>query len=186
MLIGINGFKGAGKDTVGQILVDEWGFTRKSFAAKLKESVAALFDITIEDVDRYKDLNADVVLLGKPMSFRVFLQRYGTEAHRNVFGDKFWINHVLDATPWWAKHNKWVITDARFENELSAIHAAGGYNIQVRRPDTDREDGHASEVRPAHHLIDCIITNDGSLADLAWHVNKALELVTEANNGELI
>ena len=43
-LIGICGLIGSGKDTVGQILVDEYGFTKISFAGTLKDMTAVLFD----------------------------------------------------------------------------------------------------------------------------------------------
>ena len=31
------------------------------------------------------------------MTFREFLQRYGTEAHRDVFGKDFWLEYTLPA-----------------------------------------------------------------------------------------
>jgi hypothetical protein len=178
MLIGINGFKGAGKDTVGDILVKHYGFTKLSFAAKLKQSVAALFDIPLEDVDRYKNLDASVVVMGKSMSFRVFLQRYGTESHREVFGDTFWVEQLLPI-PHWSK--KYVITDARFENELRAVREYDGYNVQVVRPGIEG-DGHASEVAPHAKLIDYVITNEEPLetGSLEMQISDVLDRMGES------
>ena len=43
MIIGICGFIGAGKDTAADYLVNFHSFRRDSFAATLKDSVAAVF-----------------------------------------------------------------------------------------------------------------------------------------------
>ena len=42
MIIGICGLIGCGKGTVGDILVDDYGFTKLSFADKLKDGVATV------------------------------------------------------------------------------------------------------------------------------------------------
>ena len=44
MIIGICGLIGCGKGTVGDILVDDYGFTKLSFADKLKDGVATVFN----------------------------------------------------------------------------------------------------------------------------------------------
>ena len=44
MLIGICGLIGSGKGTVADTLVNDHGFTKISFADKLKDSVATMFD----------------------------------------------------------------------------------------------------------------------------------------------
>ncbi len=42
-IIGIVGFKGAGKDTAGNFFEQNHGFDPDSFAAPLKDAVAAIF-----------------------------------------------------------------------------------------------------------------------------------------------
>ena len=44
MIIGICGLIGCGKGTVGDILVENHGFTKLSFADKLKDGVATVFN----------------------------------------------------------------------------------------------------------------------------------------------
>lgn len=184
MLIGLNGFKNAGKDTVADFLVRNHGFEKISFAASLKESAAALFEIDPSDWDEYK--NDDTVLVAllhtNPQGFRdddipiveitarKFLQRYGTEAHRSVFYDDFWIDALLPSTQ--EDFNEWiagrdvVITDARFPNELMRIRALGGKVVQVIRPALENNDEHVSEQAPDPKLVDVQIANVGSLEDL--------------------
>ncbi len=183
MIIGLNGFKGSGKDTVGSYLVDNYDFTQMSFAAKLKESAAALFNIEPAKWEKWKNDETMRVMLYKAEEFepwvvesdgdpnhyvntisvRQFLQRYGTESHRDIFGTDFWVDHALEGVD--ADENI-VFTDARFENELSRIKSLGGYNVQIIRPNIDDKDSHASEARPPANLIDYVIDNDGGLDHL--------------------
>ena len=43
MIIGLSGIQGAGKDTVGDILISEYGFVKLSFGSALKDVISALF-----------------------------------------------------------------------------------------------------------------------------------------------
>src|SRR6516165_2411699 len=112
MLIGLTGLKGVGKDTVAAILVKDYNYERRAFADPLKKSVAALFDIPFHMVDKLKnDPSIRVTLVkhdygldqmrwaghGNDLTFREFLQRYGTEAHRDVpeMGHDFWVELLL-------------------------------------------------------------------------------------------
>lgn len=192
MIVGINGFKGSGKDTIGAYLVEKYGFERKSFAAKLKESAASLFNIDPNKWEKWKNDPTMRVMLykanedepwevesdGDPdyyantISVRQFLQRYGTEAHRDVFGDDFWVYHGLEDV---SLRKDYVLTDARFENELEAIKELGGYNIRVIRSGFGDIDTHASEVVPPAHLIDYEIENNGTIENLYERVDEFIE-----------
>lgn len=180
MIIGLNGFKSSGKNTIGAYLVENYGFEERSFAAKLKESAAALFNVPVEAWEYLKnDPNARIQLLTGSTYFddptitvREFLQRYGTEAHRSVFDEDFWVDYATKGID----HNKDIVfTDARFENELSRIKLLGGYNLQVLRPSVFTKDSHASEVSPSQHLIDYAIDNVGSLNDLYNKVDEFID-----------
>lgn len=174
----MNGLKGAGKDTVGDYLVEEYGYVRAKFAALLYASVAALFDTTVEKLDSWKnDPECKVELIGgdgvtTSLTLRGFLQRYGTEAHRDIFGTDFWVEALtkqLNPTV------RYVITDARFDNELQAVRYQGGRNICVTRPGTDTGDSHASEAAPNPDLIDALLLNNGTIEDLYAQVDSVLK-----------
>lgn len=177
MLIGLNGFKRVGKDTVAEYLEAQYDFERMAFADYLKNGVAALLDISREDVDRYKELDASVVVMGKSMSFRVFLQRFGTEMARKTWNEDFWVDLLMPKetlTSLWHYNKKVVVSDARFENELSRIHHFGGYNIKIIRPGFVG-DGHASEVEPPEHLIDYSIINSETFEYLGELVDYVID-----------
>ena len=177
MLIGLHGKKQAGKDTVyGRIwqLLGPYSQTgarvdRVSFADKLYESAAAALGISVTQLQGWKsDPDARVVTgvyfqdLGIPQPFsnitvRDYLQRYGTEAHRDLFGPDFWTSQV-DLT-----HEGRIVcvTDVRFPNEAQAVSDAGGAVVHVVGPPEIEEagDGHASEEPLPGCLIDHYISN---------------------------
>jgi len=169
MLIGLCGCKQVGKDTAAQWLVEEQGYTRLAFADKLKEAVANLFNLTIQEIDILKTTGGRVVvdddvtpLLYTSYSLRVFLQRFGTEMGRNTFGRHFWIGQWLDAFQMIDHDTPVVVTDVRFENEARQIKIEGGFIIQIVRPGYN-PDGHASEERLSEHLIDAYVENNTNL-----------------------
>lgn len=193
MIIGLNGFKGSGKDTVGRYLTDRYHFRTASFAGLLKESAAALFGVEPVLWERLKNDPEARVRLSRTysgdgfidaeevysdISVREMLQRYGTEAHRQVFADDFWIRELfarLDAEAGFGGSG-WgdvAFTDARFDNELSAIRAVGGVNFRIERGTGDG-DGHASEALPRADLIDAIILNTGTFEQLYAEVDMYL------------
>lgn len=170
-VIGLNGKKGSGKDTAGSYLVDRYGYARLSFAGPLKESAAAVFDIDPALFETLKNDKFACVLFYPNkddcvrLTVREYLQRYGTEAHRDVFGQSFWTDILLariTAEP----ETKFVITDARFENECWALRQAGGIIVEIVREGTDDADAHASEAELPRDLVDYRLYNDGTIEDM--------------------
>jgi hypothetical protein len=178
-LIGLTGKMGAGKDEVYSRLRFVFGehiYRRASFADPLKKSVAALFDVSPEVLDAWKnepqmrvsvlDLKGNGRDLGRSFSVREILQRYGTEAHREIFGEDFWVEVAMqeldrqrgkDAMMRVGPYT-YVFTDVRFENEARAIEAAGGVIVRVLGINDDTGD-HASEAGVPDSFIDFEIDN---------------------------
>ena len=186
-IIGLNGRLGSGKDTVGAYLVERHGFERLSFADKLKESAAALLDVPTALLETYKNDDRATLILSIPdtvgalppldllairtFTVREYLQRYGTESHRDVFGESFWTDQVLhDLDP----NNKYVITDVRFDNELRAVRACGGEVWRVLRFTGQVQHEHRSEAEPDYDLIDAYLDNDGSFEHLFGQVDDLI------------
>jgi len=146
MIVGIAGFQGSGKDTIADYLCNIYGFKRDTFAATLKDAVAAVFGWDRELLEgRTKESRAwrEQVepwwanRLNMPnLTPRLVLQLWGTEVARKAFHDDTWIasleNKLVKA------HNDIVITDVRFPNEIQAVRNAGGTVIRVvRGPEPD-------------------------------------------------
>jgi hypothetical protein len=146
MIIGICGFQGSGKDTIADYLQNIYGFKRDSFAATLKDAVAAVFGwdrellegrttesrVWREQVDPWWAQR-----LGMPdLTPRLVLQKWGTEVARRSWHDDTWIASLENKLN--KAHNDIVITDVRFPNEIRAVKDAGGTVIRVvRGPEPD-------------------------------------------------
>lgn len=118
-LIGLHGKARSGKDTVADF-IQSWcnanGFTsaRQGFADKLKISAAHTLGVFENEVEFCNKLKGDYergfievhmatkgdgpnAVVSK-VTGREFLQYYGTEAHRDVFGSDFWVDSLLPGT----------------------------------------------------------------------------------------
>ena len=125
MIIGICGLIGSGKDTIADYLVTNYNFKKLSFADKLKDSVATMFDWDRDLLDgktdesrawREKEDAYWSKELGYSVTPRLVLQKFGTECMRDGFYDGIWVSltkkKVLDNPD-----IKWVIPDVRFDNK---------------------------------------------------------------------
>jgi hypothetical protein len=177
MIIGLTGKKGSGKDSVASALIEDHGFVRVAFADPLKQSVSALLGIDRDTIEELKNNEyARVIVMDAggfdreqrlhgSQSFREFLQRFGTEAHRDVFGDEFWLDAARQRIISLGKdgYDLIVLTDVRFENEATLVRQLGGKIVEVHRPGINHPDNHPSEQTP---VADMILFNSGTLADL--------------------
>lgn len=142
MIIGISGFKGAGKGTIADTLV-EAGFKKISFADKLKDACAVIFEWDREMLEGANDESrawreeVDVWWAGRlgieDFCPRLALQWMGTEAGRRVFGEDIWcaaLEKFILENP-----ANYVVPDVRFANEVRLINSMRGQTIRVRRGD---------------------------------------------------
>jgi hypothetical protein len=141
MIIGIAGFQGSGKDTIADYLQNIYGFKRDSFAATLKDAVAAVFgwdrDLLEGRTTESRAWREQVdpwwsERLAMPnLTPRLVLQKWGTEVARKSWHDDTWIASLENKLN--RAHNDIVITDVRFPNEIQAVRNAGGIVIRVVR-----------------------------------------------------
>ena len=186
MIIGICGLIGSGKGTVADILVEEHGFKKLSFADALKDGVAAMFDWPrhllegdTEESREWREQNDPFWTqeTGKEISPRLVLQLVGTECMRQGFYDGVWVSLVKKKLVRFPSQN-WVLPDTRFPNEINMIHSVGGTIWRVKRgADPDwfeplREnnivptDVHPSEYEWVRSEFDQVIENEGTFEDL--------------------
>jgi len=204
MIIGLLGFIGSGKGTVGDILSD-LGFKKESFASHLKDVTSVMFNwerkLLEGDTDESREFREKLDTywsskFGKDFSPRLALQLMGTEVGRNVFDSNFWIHSLENKIVMNKATPNFVITDVRFKNEIDWIISKNGILIEVRRGITphwydiavqanrgshkaesfmiEHVDKHESEWRWIGHPIDEIIYNDGTLEDLKKNVMECL------------
>jgi len=194
MIIGLAGKRLSGKDTVANYLVEKHGFEHLFFSKVMKEAVAALFDITVEEVDEFKSdrggsLDYVTVRLDvggtftKEFGWVEFLQRFGTDMGRKVLGEDIWVNYVfVDPVEYYHatqvyEDRKCIIKDVRFENEAQRILDLGGKIIQIIRPNIidEKNDNHKSEFGLSEEMIEYVIVNDSTIESLYKDVDAVLE-----------
>lgn len=205
MIIGLVGFIGSGKGTVGDILVTQHGYYRFAFADALKDAVATIFtwprgllegDTTAsrqwrEQVDPWWSNK-----LGYEVTPRLILQKFGTEACRNGIADNIWITALEKRI---AGYEDVVISDVRFPNEVAFIRSVGGIVIRVRRGEDpiwyndalstntigintmEEYNVHESEWAWIGQKIDYTIVNDNTLDALRDNVNFTLTSLSKSN-----
>jgi hypothetical protein len=141
MIIGICGLIGSGKGTVGDILVEQ-GFTKVSFADKLKDGVATIFgwnramlEGDTNESRKWREVqdNFWTQETGRKITPRIVLQEFGTECMRDGFDDSIWVSllkkQMLDSP------GDYVVPDVRFRNEQDMIRELGGEIWRVQRGD---------------------------------------------------
>ena len=199
-IIGLVGFIGSGKGTVGDIL-EQNGYVKESFAKGVKDVASVMFgwdrDMLEGDTESSRRRREEPDLFwsnrfGRPFTPREALQKMGTEVGRDIFHTNFWVlqlEHRLLTSS-----NSIVITDVRFPNEIDWIHQQGGKVYEVQRgeqPDwytklkqceTDDfknlmmigEDVHYSEWAWVGQPIDGVISNNGTFKDLTNQVESVI------------
>lgn len=207
MIIGIAGAKRAGKNTVakfiheefhGDMVVKEW-----SFAEDLKKSAAAALGYMgndsiafCDELKEHGEIETTIAINGNSLditkiSGREFLQLYGTEAHREIFGSNFWVNNLFqkifdneDGALIVDGDNRMrldLITDVRFPNEADAVHTAGGKILQVKRIKAQsEEDTHASEKPLEKESVDYVIYNNYDLKNLREESKRAIRYLAKS------
>jgi hypothetical protein len=188
VIIGLHGKKQAGKDTTLGYIDEYFGQTGlvvqgRSFARALKVSAAASLGIKPDDPMVWADqlkVNSTIAVIdddthtSHEISGREFLQYYGTEAHRDVFGENFWVDVVCPRDLVSHDAELLVFTDVRFPNEAERIKEVGGTIWQIIRPDVETRDLHASEQPLPPQLIDAVIWNDKDLNHLRNEIHDRL------------
>jgi len=189
MIIAFTGRRGSGKSTAAAYLVKEHGFELRAFADPLKRSFAALFGIPYHEIEKWKNdprifvSVQDHAKLISDMSFREALQRYGTEAHRDIFGQDFWVDLALPLPPTgFYAGRKIVIHDCRFLNEAYRVKQLSGLTIGISRAGGAKPlhsvPEHVSESEMDDIPKDYVIKNDRTIRELHQEIERLLSSVT--------
>jgi hypothetical protein len=184
MIIGLVGYIGAGKGTVGDILVRDHQYTKFAFADALKDAVSTIFvwprGLLEGDSNASRAFRERVDpwwsnKLGYEVTPRLILQKMGTEACRHGIADNIWIAALEKRMQ---GYEDVVISDCRFPNEIDFIRSAGGVIIRVKRGEDPSHEEiskmHISETAWNSYEPDRTIHNDKDVEGLKLCVSDLL------------
>lgn len=154
-VVGLTGFAGAGKSTAADYLVENYGFTRLSFAGPLKEMLRTLNPYIVaspvtsvnEEPLRVNDLftvmtETQIKEGSAGAEYRRLLQVLGTDCIRAIDPD-FWVKAAVAQI---AKGGKYVFDDVRFPNEAGVIQGYNPFSLwNIERDSVQAANGHSSE-----------------------------------------
>ncbi len=183
LIIGLCGKKGSGKDTVGNYLVENYGFVRIAFADPLKEACKIVFGFSQEQLHGNKKETPDGFWIHTP---REIMQVVGTELfrkelpkHCKYIDDNIWINAANKKLQELQKkgHKRFVFTDVRFNNEARSIMNKKGvksmmWNISRLYPSGG--ESHESEAGIDSRYISKCVRNMGTFENLFEKIDRLM------------
>lgn len=178
LLIGLCGPAGAGKDTVGDYLCEQFAFQGLALAEPICNMLYALF----ADAGVPSCWMTERALKEKPTSlgysYRQLAQSLGTEWGREQLDGDMWLRiaqrkarQVMDMG------DSVVVTDIRFANEADWIRASGGHLVRVSRASVEPVRAHASEAGAASLQADHELINNGSMSTLYEQIDRLMALL---------
>jgi hypothetical protein len=198
MIIGICGFQSSGKDTIANILVNNYGFKQLSFAFMIKEIVSIMFSwdrnkldgLTKEDREwrEQVDVNWSKIYDMPLLTPRYVLQYFATDLFRNHFHQDIWVKIIENQL---CQYKNIVISDCRFKNEIDMIVKNGGKIIQVNRnlpywfykykngEDVEEiKKIHCSEIEWIRCVYNYEICNNGTIEELNEKINLLIKNIS--------
>lgn len=166
----------AGKDFTAQSLKEYYiskGYTVeiKSYAAPMKRIAAALFGISLEQLDDFKNRTSDVSIevydnrnildrttpsFQLESNFRTFLQLLGSDAIKPEFGNSVWADlmklHIQQSDA-----DIIIIPDCRFTTELQTFPTS--ITVRVINGSLEPPMDHASELELLEYPVDFTVDN---------------------------
>ena len=175
----IAGYKRSGKDTFGELLAEEireLGATVKlvSFAGPMKEILSVTLGMSVDKLEALKNIPGNI--------HRDYLQRFGSEAMKPIFGDDVWVK-VANNQIAGSSEDFVIVTDFRFPEEYTGC-IAQPTTIRVHRESVTPTAAelklmHVSEKALNGFTFNVDITNNGSLEELR---EKAVKFINARIN----
>lgn len=177
MIIGLTGYAQSGKDTVANILVENYGYKRVAFADKIREYLYETNPMYDSIVGEPLFVKAKVDRDGweeakKSPHIRRLLQTSGVAA-RKVFGENFWVHQAMKDIA--EGHPNIVVTDVRFINEANTLRLNGAQIWRIKRLGVEAVNGHVSETELDGYPVDQIFVNNGTVEDLNMLVKTRMQ-----------
>lgn len=193
-LIAVSGWKGAGKDTIGLHLMNEYGYRPISFAYELKNMVASIYGVERSWMD--DRTKKDMPLMNMPAIPTDAFSRTIHEMLRDELSSGYWTPRALCILEgsvkrsvyanYWVKkvveivlkdhtHN-YVITDMRYSNEADVLKMfiPSTLTLRVERADHSITTQDPSERDLDTYKFDRTVHNIGTIPDLFRNIDTIM------------
>ena len=180
-LIGFCGYARTGKTTAARYLCSDHGFMDISFATPIKDMLSAILKpVMWGNSGQYvsgERKNEPLKILGGK-SAREAMQTLGTEWGRKMISETLWEDLAMSRVDRFMHgyDTSVVIDDVRFQNEVDAIKARGGFVFCIKKSGIGPANGHESENTDFLNL-DGHIWNDGPMDMLYERIDAQLQKV---------
>lgn len=181
-LIALTGPAGTGKDTIADILANDYGYAKLAFADPIRVMLRGLFEFAEIDPAYMGDrsLKEQPIPGLHGVSYRRMAQTLGTEWGQQCVGRHFWVEMLDRAVQ--AKRAQGekllVVSDLRFNHEALWVREQGGEIWRVVR-DVPRVRQHISESEMHAIAADHTVLNLGGFDEL-WQTVDGLMEATDA------
>ncbi len=196
-IIGLCGYKGSGKDTVADYLVQNYdNFLKISFADFIRNALKVLFDW---DDDNFSPERKEIEDLYWGVTPRKMCQEIGTEFlrlhckdiisqdfklpngenYKGTFHIKRINKEVINILNSNSKTNI-IFSDIRFQDELDYVKKIGGKVLKVKRDGIEKNQfsNHISEIQVDNLInVDYNIENNQSIPDLRKRIDVIVEYI---------
>ena len=178
MIVGLCGYARSGKNTLADLITRHHGHQQIAFADALRDTLYDTNPLVSTDGARVQDVIDKHGFEGVKSTkygpeVRRLLQMLGTDGVRNNVSDSAWVDVVLNKI---SAGGDWVVTDARFGNELDAIASAEGVLIWISRPGVEPANAHASENSVSESDCDFTIYNHGTPSDMLSQFKRYMDV----------
>ena len=177
------GEKRVGKDTVADYICSKTGATKFPLAEPLKELVCNVFQISMEDLDKFKNEYWDIKCRSKErlefaekslldVSFRSILQKTG-DSMKEFFGLDCFMKKVHQKL---LNESVAVIPDVRLkeEQEWLTTHANPIFIKIVRDIEKDKDSQHRTEIEVNKLGYDILVENNGTIDELYKKIDSSI------------
>jgi dephospho-CoA kinase len=166
-IVAICGVKRAGKDTVANILCDEYGYTNIKVAEGLKDMLKLLFAFTDGQLETDEK---DIICPRWGVTPRSLMQFFGTEIMQYELstilphvGRRFWIMQLINKHIAHNPSKRFVISDMRFVHEYESLLPFSPFVIKVDRNISTQYDAHISEQEFTRIPTDWVVNNNNDI-----------------------
>lgn len=178
-LVCFTGYKGSGKDTCAELLIDMYSvYIEKKIAEPVKEIVKYLFLLSDEEME-----NKETEVDAWGVSPRTLFQFIGTELFQYEIqkiipsiGRNFWITRFIkELEESFIDNDCIVVSDLRFKHEYELLKKCMGDKmivIQIENNRIIKNDDHISENEYKNIKADYILKNDDSIPKLQVELMK--------------